>query len=82
MRQRLEGFDQRHVNSFVKDLLAKKEDEEDDDTSGMRNLTSLRDSVAFQLNRQGREMVSDDELVEMLDTRQLSDMLSEHVRRR
>jgi hypothetical protein len=82
VRQRLDSFDQRHVDRFVEDLLTKKKDEDDDDTSGMKNLRSLRDSVAVQLNKQGREMVSDDELVEMLDTRQLSDMLSEHVRRR
>lgn len=82
VRQRLDGFDPRHVDSFVKDLLAKKKHEDDDDTTGMKNLTSLRDSIAFRLSKEGMEMVSGDEFVEMLDTRQVSDMLSEHVRRR
>jgi len=45
----------------------------------MRNLSTLRDSIAVQLKREGREVVSNEELVGMLDTRQLSDMLREHV---
>lgn len=82
VRKRLDSFDQRHVDTFIKELLAKKEDDEDDDTRGMKNLTSLRESVAIRLNKEGMEMVSSDELAGMLDTRQLSDMLQEHVRRR
>ena len=82
VRQRLESFDQRHVDTFIKDLLAKKEDEDDDDTTGMKNLKTLRDSVAVKLDKEGREVLSNDELAEMLDPRQLSDMLRDHMLRR
>ena len=79
VRGRLERLDQRNVDTFIDELLTKKDDDDDDDTRGMKNLTSLREALTVQLRKEGREVISGDELAGMLNDRQLSDMLREHV---
>jgi hypothetical protein len=81
VRTSLQAYDSRHVDSFINDLLTKKEDDDDMDTRGMVNMAKIRESLAGKMEKEGRGAISGEELVGLLDPRMVSDMLSEHVRR-